>query len=105
MVIDIRRAHFYAPALRRIFVQLPPEDPRSGEEGVCAEFVQAGLNRFRMLLEAHDECKVESIGPGPDDAKELRVLGRMVRFTKGGCGMNQTPGMWGGGRKIRGRLQ
>ena len=27
MLIDIKRAHFYAPAQREIFIDLPPEDP------------------------------------------------------------------------------
>jgi hypothetical protein len=41
MLIDIKRAHFYAPAQREIFVQLPPEDPRSGEENICGELQQS----------------------------------------------------------------
>ena len=28
LIIDVRRAHFYAKALRRIFVEMPTEDPR-----------------------------------------------------------------------------
>ena len=35
MVIDIKRAHFYAPSQRDIYVRLPPEDPRSGDPSVC----------------------------------------------------------------------
>ena len=30
-VIDIKRAHFYAKALRKVLIKLPPEDPRSKE--------------------------------------------------------------------------
>ena len=37
LVLDIKRAHFYAPSKRRVFINLPPEDPRSIEEGVCGE--------------------------------------------------------------------
>ena len=37
MLIDIKRAHFYATAKRRVFVKLPPEDPHSREGGVCVE--------------------------------------------------------------------
>ena len=33
-LIDISRAHFYAPAQREIFIQLPVEDPRYGEPDV-----------------------------------------------------------------------
>ena len=28
LILDVRRAHFYARALRRIFVEMPKEDPR-----------------------------------------------------------------------------
>ena len=34
-LIDISRAHFYAPAQRDIFIQLPAEDARYGETDVC----------------------------------------------------------------------
>ena len=38
---DVSRAHFFAPALKRVFVRFPPEDPRAGEEGVCGELLQS----------------------------------------------------------------
>ena len=41
MVTDIKRAHFYAKALRRVFIQLPPEDPRSGDPSLCGELLQS----------------------------------------------------------------
>ena len=31
MILDVRRAHFYARALRRMFIQMPEEDPRLQE--------------------------------------------------------------------------
>ena len=34
-VIDVRRAYFYAPTKRRVFVQLPPEDYKPGDEEMC----------------------------------------------------------------------
>jgi hypothetical protein len=37
MLIDVARAHFYAKSKRRVFIRLPPEDPRSGEPGICGE--------------------------------------------------------------------
>ena len=33
-VIDVRRAYFYAPARRRVFVELPPGDWQEGDENV-----------------------------------------------------------------------
>ena len=35
MIIDVRRAFFYAPATRRIFVDLPEEDWQPGDETMC----------------------------------------------------------------------
>ena len=39
--VDVKRAHFHADALRRVFIHLPPEDERAGEEGVCADLVRS----------------------------------------------------------------
>ena len=148
MVIDIKRAHFYATSIRRVFVQLPPEDPRYGEPGVCAELLQSmygtrdaaanweaaytqvlvqagftrgqaspchfwhekwdvrvlvhgddfvaigpneGLEKFRGMMEASYECKVESVGPGPEEQKELRVLGRIISYTEDGLRYEADP--------------
>ena len=32
MINDVKRAYFYAPATRRVFVALPPEDRGPGDE-------------------------------------------------------------------------
>ena len=34
-IVHARRAYFYAPARRRVFVELPPEDHQAGEEHMC----------------------------------------------------------------------
>ena len=34
-IIHVRRAHFYAPARKRVFVELPPEDHQPGDEHTC----------------------------------------------------------------------
>ena len=34
-LVDVRRAYFYAPARRRVFVELPPEDYQPGDEHIC----------------------------------------------------------------------
>ena len=41
MVIDIKRAYFYAPARQDIYVKLPPEDPRSKDPTVCGKLRQS----------------------------------------------------------------
>merc|ERR1712026_243822 len=41
MVIDIKRAYFYAPALKEIYVRLPPEDPRSSDPNICGKLLKS----------------------------------------------------------------
>ena len=35
--IDVRRAYFYAPSRRTVYVELPPDDV---EEGMCGKLVK-----------------------------------------------------------------
>ena len=37
LLIDVSRAHFYADAVHDVYIQLPEEDPRSSEEGICGK--------------------------------------------------------------------
>ena len=39
--IDVKRAHFHAAATRRLFVELPAEDARSGEKDIVGELVMS----------------------------------------------------------------
>ena len=41
-LVDVRRAYFYAPARRSVFVELPPEDCQPGDEHMC------GLLRYNL---------------------------------------------------------
>ena len=41
MVQDVKKAYFYAPATRRVFVALPDEDRLEGEEDQCALLLQS----------------------------------------------------------------
>ena len=34
-LVDVRRAYFYAPARRKVFAELPPEDYQPGDEHMC----------------------------------------------------------------------
>ena len=36
MVVDVKKAYFYAPSTRREYVQIPPEDQEPGDESKCA---------------------------------------------------------------------
>ena len=37
LLVDVSRAHFYADAVRDVYIQLPEEDPRSNEAGICGK--------------------------------------------------------------------
>ena len=41
LIVDVRRAYFYAPAERRVFVQLPVEDWVEGDEHMCGLLLQS----------------------------------------------------------------
>ena len=41
-LVDVRRAYFYAPARRKVSVELPPEDYQPGDEHMC------GLLRYSL---------------------------------------------------------
>ena len=41
MIVDIKRAYFNAPAQKDVYIRLPPEDPRSGEEGLCGKLAKS----------------------------------------------------------------
>ena len=41
MLLDVRRAHFYAKALRKIFINMPREDPRFDPADPTAELVHS----------------------------------------------------------------
>ena len=41
LIADVKRAHFYAKAIRRVFVEMPVEDNRAGNPAECAELKQS----------------------------------------------------------------
>ena len=41
MIIDIKRAYFYAPSQRDVYVKLPPEDPKSKDPSLCAKLMKS----------------------------------------------------------------
>ena len=41
-LVDVRGAYFYAPARRKVFVELPPEDSQPGDSHMC------GLLRYSL---------------------------------------------------------
>ena len=41
MLNDVKKAFFYAPAQRDLYVELPPEAPGPGEDGMCGKLLQS----------------------------------------------------------------
>ena len=37
MAVDVKRAYFYAPATRDLFIRIPKEDKEEGDEGMVAK--------------------------------------------------------------------
>ena len=37
MAIDVKRAYFYAPATRAVYIEIPPEDRQPGDEGMVGK--------------------------------------------------------------------
>ena len=53
-LVDVRRAYFHAPARRRVFVELPPEDYQSGGEHMCG-LLQYSLHGTRDAAQNWEE--------------------------------------------------
>lgn len=144
LLVDVSRAHFYAPATREVYIRLPPEDPKANDGTTCGKLLRtmygtldaadhwaehyskvlaaAGFERgkaspchfyhrehdawvlvhgddflcvsrtdgrehLRNVLSQNYEIKTETIGPAVGDQKELRVLGRVVRYSDLGDGL------------------
>ena len=99
VIIDVRRAHFYAKALRRIFVQMPTEDPRheqcggaplpkgSSEEEKINALAPRSAGQSQLCDSAHtlrrwyNACRHErgqwSAGARPSDKEVARVIERI----------------------------
>ena len=147
-LIDVSRAHFYADAVRDVFIRLPDEDPMSSSAGRCgrlkktmygtldaadrwaahysavltaAGFVQGraspchfwhpskdiwvlvhgddfvsvaredGQKFLHRTLSAAYEVKLSQAGPRPGQARELRILGRVITFTEDGLQLEADP--------------
>eukprot|EP00971_Amphidinium_carterae_P047589 937327-Amphidinium_carterae.1 len=95
-VWDISRAHQHCKLQRKVFIRLPEEDPRSGEEGVCGLLVTA-LNGVRVGVMHHGDDFVAVgprratpkvgealskplLGPRAGDLKQIRVLNRTLTW-------------------------
>ena len=149
-LVDVSRAHFYAPAVRDVFIQLPEEDPESKVPGRCGQLCrtmygtldaaeQWGIHYSKTLVSAgfrqgsaspchffHPELKVgilvhgddvviigrrqgrehaikalgdayeikiDSAGPEDTDAKEIKILGRVLTYHSWGISLEADPSL------------
>ena len=60
MVNDVRRAFFYSPVRRTVFVELPEEDIGTGEED-CVGELQMSLYGTRDAAQNWQECCSEHL--------------------------------------------
>ena len=77
-LVDVRRAKFYAPARRRVFVELPAEDCQPGDEHMC------GLLRY-SLYGTRDAAQnwEEELAQQPETDERERVPVRVERLRQG----------------------
>ena len=54
----------------------------------------AGREYLRKTLADKYEVKTATIGPAPGDTKEMRVLGRVVRYSDQGDGIRRISNSW-----------
>ena len=54
VLVDVRRAYFYVPARRRVFVELPPKDCQAGDEHTCG-LLQKSLHGTRDAAQNWEE--------------------------------------------------
>ena len=103
-LVDVRRAYFYAPARRKVFVELPPEDYQPGDEHMC------GLLRYSLygtrdagkrnditiggqrsaveslikMISKKYKIKKQVLGGDPDLEKSGRILNRVIEWDRDG---------------------
>merc|ERR1711884_669359 len=41
LIVDIKRAYFYAKAQKDVYIKLPPEDPRAGDPNACGKLLKS----------------------------------------------------------------
>ena len=59
-LVDVRRAYFYSPARRRVFVDLPPENYQAGDEHMCG-LLQYSLYGTRDAAQIWEEELVSTL--------------------------------------------
>ena len=72
VLVDVRRAYFYVPARRRVFVELPPEDHQAGDEHMCGLLQYSLYARRRTKLGGR--ARIDAQRPQADAIKGEHVV-------------------------------
>ena len=80
-LVDVRRAYFNAPARRKVFVELPPEDNQPGDEHMCG-LLQCSLHGTRDAAQNREEELPSTLSDLQIDEREC-VLVRVARLHQG----------------------
>ena len=77
-IVDVRRAYFYAPVRRRVYVELPPEDWQEGDENMCGRLQQSlyGTRDAAQNWEEELGSKLTSLGFRRGKASPCVCVGR-----------------------------
>ena len=100
-LVDVRRAYFYAPARRKVFVELPPEDYQPGDERICGllryslygtrdaaqnweEELASTLSGFGLTRRSACPCVWRGRVKRKDLEKSGRILNRVIEWDRDG---------------------
>ena len=80
-LVDVRRAYFYAPARRRVFVELPHEDYQAGDEHMCG-LLQYSVHGTRDAAQNREEELTSTLSDLRVDERD-RMPMRAARLHEG----------------------
>ena len=104
LIVDVRRAYFYAPAKRRVYIELPEEDYRYGDEEKCGMLNVSlyGTRDAASNWEAELEGFLEGIGFKKGSGSSCLLNGEAMDASGAGVpavgnsGWEAWVGGWGG---------
>ena len=89
-LVDVRRAYFHAPARRRVFVELPPEDFQGGDGHMCG-LLQYRLYGVRDAAQDWEEELASTLSDVTIEAEQRHVREILKHFELERAGLSATP--------------
>ena len=84
MVQDIKKAYFYAPATRRVFIELPPEDAEPGKVGLLQKSLYGTRDAALNWTTAYTSVLVNKMGFVQGKSTPCAFLQRTTSGANGG---------------------